>query len=101
MTLHPYIETNAHVTGCLVCSKPYELVIEEAVTDYLQQTAEHGETVKDRALQRFLDKLQSGVFNFVPLGVSQAAAFDGQVYMVNYSNSQPGTKTKILLWFKD
>ena len=101
MTLHAYIETNAHVRGCLVCSKPYEQVIEEAVTDYLHQTAEHGETIRDRVLKRFLDRLQSGVFNFVPRGVSQAATCDGQVYMVNYSNSQPGIQTKFLPWFED
>ena len=62
MSLHAQIETNADVTGCLVCGNPYEQVIGEAVADYLHQSAEPRETVRDMALKRkvFLDGLQSG-----------------------------------------
>ena len=35
----------------------------------------------------------------IPL--SQAAACDGQVYTVNYTNSQPGTQTNLLPLFED
>ena len=81
MSLHAHIDTNAYVTACLVCGKPYEQMIEKAVADYLHQTAEPGKTLRGRVLKRkaFLDGIQSGVFTFVPRGVSQAATCDGQV----------------------
>ena len=102
MTLHAHIETNAHVTGCLDCGKPYKKVI-EAVADYLHQTAEHDKIVRDKALKRkaILDGLQSSFSKFGLRGLSQAAACDGQVYPVNYSNTQPGTHTNILPLFTD
>ena len=103
MTLHAHIENNAHVPDCLVCRKEYKQVIEEAVKDYLHQTAESREAVKDRTLKRkaFLDVLQSGVFTFVYRGVPQATACDGQVLTVNYSNTQPGEQTILLPLFED
>ena len=52
MSWHAHRETNAYVTGCLVCGKLYEQVIEEAVADYLHQTAVPRNTVRDRALKR-------------------------------------------------
>ena len=39
MTLHPHPQRNEWVTGCLVCGKSYDQVIEETVADYLNQTA--------------------------------------------------------------
>ena len=68
MTLHAHIETNAHVSGCLVCGKPYEQMIEEEVTDYLHQATEPTKTVRDKILKRkaFLDLLQSSVSILVP-----------------------------------
>ena len=67
MTLQTHIETNAHVTGCLFCGKPYEQLIEEAVSDYLHQTTEPGEAVRDGDLKGrvVLNGLQSDVFTFV------------------------------------
>ena len=38
LTLHPHPQRNEWVTGCLVCGKPYDQVIEETVADYLDQT---------------------------------------------------------------
>ena len=103
MTLHAHIEKNAYITGCLVCAKPSEQVIEATVVKYLHQTAEPRESIKDRVLKRdaFVDGLQSGVFTSFRLGVSQAAGCDGQVYTVNYDNPQSGTQTKLLLLFED
>ena len=49
----------------------------------------------------FLDGLQSGVFVFVPRGVSQSAACDGHIYTVNNSNAQPGTQTILLTLFEE
>ena len=103
MSMHAHIENNANVTCCLVCGETYRQVIEEAAADYLQQTAEPRETGRDRLLKRkaFIDGLQSGVLICVPRGMSQAAAFDGQVYTVNYTNPQPGTQTNLLPLFED
>ena len=39
MTLHPHPQRNEWVTGCLVCGKSYDQVIEETVADYLNQTS--------------------------------------------------------------
>ena len=68
MTLHAHVENNAYVTGCLICGKPYEKLIEETVADYLHQTVEPGESIWERVLQRneFVDSLQCGVFSLVP-----------------------------------
>ena len=81
MTLHAHMEKNAYVTRCLVRGRPYEQVIEEAVAAYLHHTVESGELDRDRFLKRnaFIDGAKSGVFTFVPWGVSQAATCDGQV----------------------
>ena len=72
LTLHPHPERNEWVTGCLVCEKPYNQVIEETVADYLNQTAQPIETVRERQIKRnaFIDGTQSNVFKFLPPGVS-------------------------------
>ena len=51
LTLHPHSQRNEWVTGCLVCGKSYDQVIEETVADYLNQTAQPGETVRDRQIK--------------------------------------------------
>ena len=73
LTLHPHPQPNEWVTGCLVCGQTYDQVIEETVADYLNQTAQPGETVRQRQIKRnaFIDGIQSGVFTFLPSGVSQ------------------------------
>ena len=38
LTLHPHPQRIEWVTGCLVCGKSYDQVIEETVADYLNQT---------------------------------------------------------------
>ena len=38
--MHPHPQRNQWVTGCLVCGKSYDQVIEETVADYLDQTAQ-------------------------------------------------------------
>ena len=66
LTLHSHPQRNEWVTGCLVCGKPYDQVIEETVADYLDQTAQPGETVRERQIKRnaFID----GVLHFYPSG---------------------------------
>ena len=68
MTLHPHPQRNEWVTGCLVCGKSYNQVIEETTAEYLSQTAQSGKTVRERQIKRnaFIDGIQSGVFTFIP-----------------------------------
>ena len=68
LTLHPHPQRNEWVTGCLVCGKSYDQVIEETVADYIHQTSQPGETVRERQIKRnaFNDGVQSGVFTFIP-----------------------------------
>jgi len=102
LTLHPHPQRNEWVTGCLVCGKPYDQVIEETVADYLHQTAQPGETVRERQIKRnaFIAGVQSGVFTFIPPGVSQAAACDGMLYSVNYSGQDSGAQGYALPLFE-
>ena len=103
LTLHPHLQPNEWVTGCLVCGKSYDQVREETVADYLDQTAQPGETVRERQIKRnaFIDGVQSGVFTFIPPGVSQAAACDGLFYSVNYNGQNSGTQGCALPLFED
>ena len=47
MTLQPHPQRNEWVTGCLECGKSYDPVIEETTADYLNQTPQSGETVRE------------------------------------------------------
>ena len=68
LTLHTHLEHNDWVTGCLVCEKQYEQVIEESAAYYLHQTAQIGESVREQQLKgdAFIPGLQSEVFTFIP-----------------------------------
>ena len=103
LTLHPHPQRNEWVTGCLICGKSYDQVIEETVADYLNQTAQPRETVRERQIKRnaFIDGIQSGVFTFIPPGVSQAAACDGLLYSVNFNGQNAGTQGYALPLFED
>ena len=83
--------------------KSYDEVKEEFVDDYLNQTARPNETVRERQIKRnaFIDGIQSGLFNFIPPGVSQSAACDGMVYSVNYNGQNEGTQGHTLPVFED
>ena len=103
LTLHPHPHRNETVTSCLVCGKSYDQVIAETAADYLSQTAQPDETVRERQIKRnaFIDGVQSGVFTFIPPGVSQAAACDGMIYSVNYNGQNSVTQGYALPLFKD
>ena len=103
LTLHAHPHRNETVTGCLLCGKSYNHVIEETVADYLDQTSQPGETVRERQIKRnaFIDGVQSGVFTFIPPGVSQAAACDGMIYSVNYNGQNSVTRGYALPLFED
>ena len=102
LTLHPQPQRNQLVTSCLVCGKSYDQVIEETVADYLDQTSQPGETVTERQIKRnaFIDGVQSGVFIFIPPGVSQNAACDGMIYSINYNGQNSVTQGYALPLFE-
>ena len=103
LTLHPHPRRNETITSCLVCGKSYDQVIEETAADYLNHTAQPRETVRERQIKRnaFIDGVQSGVFFFIPPGVSQAAACDGMIYSVNYNGQNSVTQGYALPLFED
>ena len=103
LTLHPHPHRNETITSCLICGKSYDQVIEETAADYLNHTAQPGETVRERQIKRnaFIDGVQSGVFTFIPPGVSQAAACDGMIYSVNYNGQNSVTQGYALPLFED
>ena len=103
LTLHPHPHGNETVTSCLICGKSYDQVIAETAADYLNQTAQQGETVRERQIKRnaFIDGVQSGVLTFIPPGVSQAAACDGMIYSVNYNGQNSVTQGHALPLFED
>ena len=103
LTLHPHPHRNETITSCLICGKSYDQVIEETVADYLDQTSQPGETVRERQIKRnaFIDGVQSGVFTFIPPGVSQAAACDGMIYSVNYNGQNSVIQGYALPLFED
>ena len=90
--LHPHPAFNEWVTWCLVCGKTYKQGIDKTVAQNLNQTAQPGETVRERQMKKnaFLDGIQSGVSTFLPPGVSQAAACDGLIYFAKYNGQNPG-----------
>ena len=83
LTLHPHPARNEWVTGCLVCGKSYDQVIEETVSVYLNLIAQPGETKRERQIKRnaFIDGIQSGVFTFQPC--DDMTSVEGTTRLVN------------------
>ena len=92
LALHANSEVAKQTSGCIVCGKSYEQVIEGTTADHLQQTTEAGETIRERHLkgQAIIDGLQSGLITFIPSGVSQAAACDGKINNISNRNTTQG-----------
>ena len=61
LTLHPHPQRNEWVTRRLICGNSYDQVIEKTNADHLNQTAQPGETVRERQIKRnaFIDGIQS------------------------------------------
>ena len=84
-------------SDCIVCGKSYEGIVKETVENYLQKTAVQGESLMDVEARRtaFVAGLEAGTFMFVPSGLSQAAACDGNLYTMNtetaIGKALPGT----------
>ena len=102
LTLHPHPQRNDWVTGCLVCGKSYNQVLEETAADYLNQTAQRRETIRERQIKRnaFIDGIQSGVVTFSPWKVAGCTC-DGLVYSVNYNGQNSGMQGYALPLFED
>ena len=71
--------------------------MDTAVKEYLQRTKRYGESqdsINERHMA-FVAGLEAGTFMFVPRGLSQAAAFDGNLYTmdtgVTSRRALPGT----------
>ena len=77
-------------SDCLVCGKTTEQIQDEAVIDYLHQTAIPGESAQQFNSRRlaFLAGMRVGTFLLVPGGVSQAAACDGNLYSIALAGDQ-------------
>ena len=90
-----------YVTGCLVCGKPYDQIKEGTFADYLVQSTETHETIRERLVKRqdFLECIQCGSFTFVALGVSQAATSDEQTYGITYGNICSGLNGELMPLF--
>ena len=103
LTLHPHPQRNKWVTGCLVSGKSYDQVREETVAIYLNQTAQPGETVRERQIKRnaFIDGIQSGAFTFLLPGVSQDAACGYLVSSVKNNRQNSGSQGYALPLFED
>ena len=83
--------------------KPDEQVHEETTAEYLQHTAEKGETVRERHLKRqaITVGLQSGVITFIPRGVWQGATCDEILYTINDGNTNQEAQGKFKFFFRN
>ena len=84
------IETNnpmANYSDCVICGKSTLQIQSEAVTDYLRKTAILGESADQLEARKraTMEGMQVGTFLFLPGGVSQAAACDGNVDTIDQS----------------
>ena len=104
MSLHPHPARNEWVRGRLVCGKTHDQDIEETVANYLNQTAQPGETVEERQMKRIafslmVSKVEYSIF--LPREISPAAACDGLIYSVNYNGQSSGMQGYALPLFED
>ena len=90
-------EESNQFSDCIICGKSYKEIVETAVQEYLRRTWIEGESRESVDSRRvaFLAGLQAGTFMFVPRGLSQAAACDGNLYTmdtgVSVQKALPGT----------
>ena len=86
----------AQYGDCIVCGRSYEQIKETAVLGYLESTTYRGESYDNRQRRRdaYLAGMDQGTVLFIPRGVSQAAACDGNFYQITLegdnSNPPPG-----------
>ena len=51
LTLHTHTQNSAYATGCLVCGKLYNQVINKTVADFLQQTSKTHEKITEQLMK--------------------------------------------------
>ena len=90
-------QPNSAIYGdCIVSGRSYEQIKETAVLDFLESKTYRGETYADRLRRRaaYLAGMDQGTVLFIPRGVSQADACDGNFYQItsegDNSNPPPG-----------
>ena len=97
MAAHCGQPNTAQYGDCIICGRNYEQIKETAVLSYLEATTYRGETYGERLKRRdaYLAGMDQGTVLFVPRGVSQAAACDGNYYQIllegDNTNPPPGT----------
>ena len=90
-------EERFKLSDCIICGRSYEQIVEDTVQTYLQRTMEEGEAAGSVELRKraVLAGMEAGTFMFVPRGLSQAAACDGNMYTMNtgttIGRALPGT----------
>ena len=96
MASHCGQPNSATYGDCIVCGRSYEQSKETAVLDFLESTTYRGENYADRLRRRaaYLAGMDQGTVLFIPRGLSQAAACDGNFYQITLegdnSNPPPG-----------
>ena len=82
-------------SDCVVCGLPLEEIKRRTITEYIISTSYAGETERQMQsrIDAFVAGMNSGTFLFLPTGVSQAAACDGNTYTISTAErrSLPGT----------
>ena len=85
----------ANYSDFVICGKATMQIQNEAVTDTLRKTAVLGETANQLEARKraFIEGMQVGTFLLLPEGVSQAAAFDSNIYTRDHTRpiALPGT----------
>ena len=89
LALRGHSAVEKRTSGSIVCGKLYEQVIEETTSDFLQQTADPGEIIREQHLKRpaIIAGLQYGIIAFITWGVAQATACDSLVFSINNGNT--------------
>ena len=90
-------EGATQLSDCIICGRSYKDIMETAVQEYLKRTwniNEPKESVDSRKAA-FMAGLEAGTFMFVPRGLSQAAACDGNLFTMDtgfvVQKALPGT----------
>ena len=88
----------AQYGDCIVCGRNYEQIKETAVLGYLEATTYGGEPYGEQLRRReaYLAGMDQGTVLFVPRGVPQAAACDGNYYQILVEGDNTNQPTGVL-----
>ena len=84
MASHCGQPNTAQYGDCIICGHNYEQIKETAVLSYLEAKTHRVENYGERLRRQdpYLAGMDQGTVLFVPRGVSQAAACDGNYYQI-------------------